>query len=90
MISGLDDDINASEVESTYNAAPAPTRARRTRHEQDDQQLSRKADLGRFQWVMNDEGLANFLQRPPSRQKEAFPTHLADVVPQLAFQVSLA
>ncbi|CAN0129337.1 unnamed protein product [Ascophyllum nodosum] len=89
MISGLDDDINASEVESTYNAAPAPTRARRTRHEQDDQQLSRKADLGRFQWVMNDEGLANFLQRPPSRQKEAFPTHLADVVPQLAFQAEV-
>lgn len=52
-------------------------------------QLARKADVGRFQWVTNDEGVANFLQRPPSRQKEAFPTHLADVVPYAAFQVPL-
>lgn len=52
-------------------------------------QLARKAELGRFQWVTNDEGVANFLQRPPSRQKEAFPTHLADVVPYAAFKVFL-
>lgn len=51
------------------------------------QQVSRKADVGRFQWVTSDEGVANFLQRPPSRQKGAFPTHLADVVPYPAFQV---
>lgn len=50
--------------------------------------IARKAEPGRFQWVTNDEGVANFLQRPPSRQKEAFPTHLADVVPHAAFQVS--
>lgn len=50
-------------------------------------QLARKVELGRFQWVTNDEGVANFLQRPPSRQKEAFPTHLADVVPFAAFKV---
>lgn len=51
-------------------------------------QLTRRAEPGRFQWVTNDEGVANFLQRPPSRQKEAFPTHLADVIPHAAFQVS--
>ena len=51
------------------------------------QQQARKVDSGRFQWVTNDEGVANFLQRPPSRQKEAFPTHLADTVPYPAFQV---
>lgn len=51
------------------------------------QRLGRKTDMGRFQWVTDDEGVANFLQRPPSRQKEAFPTHLADVVPYTAFQV---
>lgn len=49
--------------------------------------LARKTELGRFQWVTNDEGVATFLQRPPSRQKEAFPTHLADVVPYAAFKV---
>eukprot|EP00752_Nemacystus_decipiens_P005931 g5356.t2 len=52
-------------------------------------QLERKAELGRFQWVTNDDGVANFLQRPPSRQKEAFPTHLADVVPYAAFKVEV-
>ncbi|CAM9112628.1 unnamed protein product [Scytosiphon promiscuus] len=51
------------------------------------QHVARKTDMRRFQWVTNDEGVANFLQRPPSRQKEAFPTHLADVVPYPAFQV---
>lgn len=51
------------------------------------QHQARKVDSGRFQWVTNDEGVANFLQRPPSRQKEAFPTHLADTVPYPAFQV---
>lgn len=59
-----------------------------THQREDGQQLARKADMRRFQWVTNDEGVANFLQRPPSRQKEAFPTHLADVVPYAAFQVS--
>ncbi|CAM9396645.1 unnamed protein product, partial [Hapterophycus canaliculatus] len=58
------------------------------RHREGAQPIARKADVGRFQWVTNDEGVANFLQRPPSRQKEAFPTHLADVVPYPAFQVS--
>lgn len=49
--------------------------------------LARKNDLRRSQWVTNDDGVANFLQRPPSRQKEAFPTYLADVIPYAAFQV---
>lgn len=51
------------------------------------QYLRRKSDMGRFQWFTNEEGVANFQQRPPSRQKAAFPTHLADVVPYMAFQV---
>lgn len=51
------------------------------------QYLRRKSDMGRFQWFTDEEGEANFLQRPPSRQKAAFPTHLADVVPYMAFQV---
>lgn len=42
----------------------------------------------RLQWVVNDDGTTNFLQRPPSRQREAFPTHLADMGPYTAFQVS--
>ena len=58
-----------------------------TRRQNGGQQQARKVDSGRFQWVTNDEGVANFLQRPPSRQKEAFPTHLADTVPYPAFQV---
>lgn len=57
------------------------------RQQEGGQQQTRKVDSGRFQWVTNDEGVANFLQRPPSRQKEAFPTHLADTVPYPAFQV---
>ena len=69
-----------------YRAFPgeAENRRRDASH-----QLARKAELGRFQWVTNDDGVANFLQRPPSRQKEAFPTHLADVVPYAAFKVFL-
>lgn len=51
------------------------------------QRLRRKSDTGRFEWVTDDEWVANSLQRPPSRQKEAFPTHLADIVPYIAFQV---
>lgn len=46
-------------------------------------------DLGRFQWMTNEEDLTNVLQRPPSRQKEAFPKHLADIVPYPAFQVGI-
>lgn len=63
-------------------AGEAENRRRDSSH-----QLIRQAELGRFQWVTNEEGVANFLQRPPSRQKEAFPTHLADVVPYAAFKV---
>lgn len=51
------------------------------------QSLQRISDVGRFHWFTDEKGVANFLQRPPSRQKAAFPTHLADVVPYTAFQV---
>lgn len=68
-----------------YTAFPGEAGNRRR---EGSHQLARKVEQGRFQWVTNDEGVANFLQRPPSRQKEAFPTHLADVVPYAAFQVS--
>lgn len=67
---------------STF-AGEAVSRRRDSAHQQ-----ARKKELGCSRWVTNDDGVANFLQRPPSRQKEAFPTHLADVVPYAAFQVS--
>ncbi|CAM9282626.1 unnamed protein product [Ectocarpus fasciculatus] len=65
-------------------AGETVNRRRESAHQQ-----ARKKELGCSRWVTNDEGVANFLQRPPSRQKEAFPTHLADVVPYAAFQVEV-
>jgi hypothetical protein len=32
-------------------------------------------------WMTDAEGIANFSRRPPSRQREAFPTHLASEAP---------
>eukprot|EP00953_Heterococcus_sp_UTEX-ZZ885_P017299 9682-Heterococcus_DN1.PRE.1 len=32
-------------------------------------------------WMTDAEGMANFSRRPPSRQREAFPTHLASEAP---------
>lgn len=81
---GFSDDGDGVEVEG-YSGF---TSKAENRQQKGGLQLERKAQLGRFQWVTNDEGVANFLQRPPSRQKDAFPTHLADVIPYAAFQVS--
>ncbi|CAM9330120.1 unnamed protein product [Ectocarpus sp. 6 AP-2014] len=73
----------AASGHSTFDGE-AVNRRRESVHQQ-----ARKKELGCSRWVTNDEGVANFLQRPPSRQKEAFPTHLADVVPYAAFQVEV-
>lgn len=84
---GFHDGTDGAEVDKVYTTEFACEEE--TTHQREcGPQLARKTDLGRFQWATNDEGVASFLQRPPSRQKEAFPTHLADVIPYPAFQVS--